>query len=334
LEQDKKQEEKRKRKKPAKAPVISAVQPQSVNCAHKVWLNIQGSRFKRKSPIRLEGKLAEMLETRWDSNSRVRVLIRAADQLPPAPEGQEPDEEIRLFIGHTDNPAVIKLLPPPAVGMTIIPAGSFKYGSNEGSRFEQPLREMSLPAFACGLREVSNVEYLEFLNFIQEHGDHSKCHPGEGPLKSHIPDWWDSAELRVPGLPVTGVDWYDAYAFAAWKGLRLPIEEEWEKAARGTEGAAFPWGDNAGPALANTAGAGTGLAQTSSFSAGRSPYGLYNAAGNVWEWTAGDGPEAGQAVIRGGSWQTDILGCQTFVRNWLDRRTRRPDLGFRCAADL
>jgi formylglycine-generating enzyme required for sulfatase activity len=334
VEQDKKQEERRKRKKPSKAPAVSAVEPQSVHCAHKVWLVIRGSRFKRKSPVRLEGKLAEVLETRWDSKSQMRVLIRAADQLLPVPEGQEPRRDIRLFIGQAEKPAVIELMPAPLAGTTVIPSGAFKYGSDEGSQFERPLREMTLPEFACDLREVSNAEYLEFLNYIQEHGDHSKCHPDEGPLKSHIPDWWDSPALRAPGLPVTGVDWYDAYAYAAWKDRRLPIEEEWEKAARGTEGAAFPWGNEANPALANTAGAGTGLALTTSLPAGRSIFGLYHAAGNAWEWTASRGPEADQAVIRGGSWQTDIIGCRAFVRNWLDRRTRRPDLGFRCAADL
>ncbi|MFQ5901773.1 MAG: formylglycine-generating enzyme family protein, partial [Thermodesulfobacteriota bacterium] len=129
-------------------------------------------------------------------------------------------------------------------GMALIPDGEFIMGSEEvdveakALRFgsvkpwylnERPKRKISLPAFYIDKYEVTNKEYKEFVDVM-----------GHRP-----PDNWESGiypEVQ-DDHPVIYVDWYDAYAYCAWRGKRLPTEAEWEKAARGTDGRRFPWGD-------------------------------------------------------------------------------------------
>jgi formylglycine-generating enzyme required for sulfatase activity len=329
-------------------PVITATRPGFLHSSHKVWVEIQGSEFERKDEVRLAGKGATVLETHYESDTLLRVLFQVDDRetlLNPSTtvvstevkeEGEKKYEIVMRIVGagQQSEPFSIPIELCPLPGMAVIPEGRFLYGSDAGSAVERPQRSLSLPAFACSLTEVSNLEYLEFLNYVQQTGDHSRCHPDEPPGHSHIPDRWDDATLRNPAAPVTCVDWFDAYAYAAWRGMRLPTEEEWEKAARGADGASFPWGEKIDPAMANTAETKLGLQVVTYKPEGRSPYGLYNAAGNVWEWTMGKGPAEGQMVVRGGSYRSNIAGCRSFVRNWLDREARRDDVGFRCVTDL
>jgi len=329
---------------------VSTARPSVVQSSHKVWIELEGGGFNQRSSVRASGKGVEVLETVYVSGKRLRFLIRAGDEdkitqlakksaagLPET--GQESTGTLTVEFsitgaGRPSEPFLIEILPCPVAGMAVIPAGPFLFGSDTGSSPERPEREIVLPAFACALTEVSNADYLEFLNYIQQTGDHSRCHPDEGPLHTHVPDRWDDTGLRAPAAPVTGVDWFDAFAYAAWKGWRLPTEEEWEKAARGVGGDPYPWGTQENPLLAVSAESRMGLQPVRSKPEGRSPFGMFGAAGNVWEWTASDGPAPDQVVIRGGSYRSTLRGCRTFVRNWINRDARRDDVGFRCVADL
>jgi formylglycine-generating enzyme required for sulfatase activity len=170
--------------------------------------------------------------------------------------------------------------------------------------------------------------------------------------------WGEKTPL--PGtdeLPVINVSWEDAAAFCKWVGGRLPTEAEWEKAARGTDGRKYPWGNE--PVTGNRANYGienvtfwdgpATLAKRDQYEFGKSPYGVYEMAGNVWEWvqdyydadfykTSPDknpkGPNTGvMRVIRGGSWQNTPEILRSTNRNKHAPEERRVYIGIRCAKD-
>lgn len=158
---------------------------------------------------------------------------------------------------------------------------------------------------------------------------------------------------RQDQLPVTSVSWFDADSFCRWRGGRLPSEAEWEKAARGVDGQEFPWGNEWDPDITNIGEnvmAEEGIVAVGSFPSNASPYGVYDMAGNVWEWTADwyqpypDSPfsslEYGEQfkVVRGGGGGIGHYSLSVFFRAAL-RSPMAPeasgdDAGFRCVQDV
>jgi len=185
--------------------------------------------------------------------------------------------------------------PPP--DMVLVPAGEFAMGSlvGEGDINEWPQHTVTLSAYWIDNTEVTNEQYGKFLKYLKRTGDHSKCFKGEPANKDHTPYGWTNAKRSGPKHPVVTVDWYDAYAYAAWAGKRLPTEAEWEKAARGTDGRKYPWGNDWDDGKCNNVNREHNVllrfdpmrtAEVGSYPAGASPYGCLDMAGNVYEWCA------------------------------------------------
>jgi iron(II)-dependent oxidoreductase len=233
-------------------------------------------------------------------------------------------------------------------GMVTVPSGWFVMGSDPSvdraaGPQEFPQHRVYLDAFQIDRYEVSNVDYLRF---VLSTG-------GNWP-----PFWRESPFPEKAALhPVMNVNWEEADSYCRWADKRLPTEAEWEKAARGTDGRVFPWGDEpAGWIKSNIAHAGSKrgfkyppLANVDRYDRGVSPYGLYQMAGNVSEWVAdwfdpeyyrrGDdhnpkGPASGDIkVFRGGSWNEDPEVARSAGRNAAPPNQRSYLTGFRCACD-
>jgi serine/threonine-protein kinase len=218
-------------------------------------------------------------------------------------------------------------------GMTYVPGGEFIMGNASGDGFERPPHRVSVGPFFIDQYEVTCAEYARFIEKT-----------GHAPP----PGWVGGQYPQGAGRrPVTDVTWDDASAYAKWNNKRLPTEEEWEFAARGTDGRIYPWGKEWQAGMANVGGAGGGaLADVGTFK-GASPFDVYDMVGNAWEWTADDlrpypgakweyVPQGSLKVIRGGSWRESPDQATTTYRGYLPARGGKDysATGFRCVQDI
>lgn len=236
--------------------------------------------------------------------------------------------------------------------MQFVPAGEFLMGSSgkgiDEDKAEAPPHKIFLPAYWIDKYEVTTAQFCQFLNATGQTQD-AEGHSFFG-LPAYMPICQEAGQWRpLPGkerFPMTNITWHGALAYARWAGKRLPTEAEWEKAARGTEGRKFPWGDifnmslmrfgqdNIGPGGEKPDGA--------------SPYGCLDMAGNAWEWTSSlfrpypyrvdDGREdltntSERRVARGGSFTGEPYIATTTYRFRLYPEQAYSFLGFRCAKD-
>jgi len=219
-------------------------------------------------------------------------------------------------------------------GAIIIPAGQFYY---------QDGQSIELPQFDIDPTEVTIRQYAEFLAAVGE--SHEYDHPDQPVAKSHRNSQWDQLykaaveQGEIGGVkininfPAIFVDWFDAYAYAKWKGRRLPTEQEWEKAARGTGGQRYPWGtdDRVGSANVYRGDPKQKWAAPGAYPEDRSPYGVLDMAGNVSEWTSSV-DQSGNPVIRGGNFGNFSADVTRRVTNQRSL-TLSDRIGFRTVSD-
>ena len=241
--------------------------------------------------------------------------------------------------------------------MALIPDGSFLMGTNleRADAQDKPQHKVATPSYWVDKYPVTNAQYARFVAATSHR-------PPLNWKNGHIPQ----GELM---RPVTMVSWYDASAYAKWAGKRLPTETEWEKAARGTDGRRWPWGDKMEPQRLNTYYNVGSATNVNTYLNGASPYGVLDMAGNVDEWTADDFvPYAGSdapsslfqakvaralsdkdqamkvvdmvptegryKVLRGGSWKGDPFSTASYHRNSAWANYASNFYGFRCAGDV
>ena len=247
-----------------------------------------------------------------------------------------------------------KLMENPAgIEWVKIPAGKFTMGSDD-YRDEKPPHKIYLNAYLIAKTPVTNAQFKQF---IEAGGYKKKVFWSYNGWKWCLkkgriqPRYWNDVKWNKPTYPVVGVSWYEAEAFCKWAKCRLPSEAEWEKAARGTDGRKYPWGNQKpNKNLANFNRNVGRITQVGKYSpAGDSPFGCVDMAGNIWEWCADWynkdyyvnspksnplGPETGtDKVLRGGSWNYyESLRVSNRLRN-------NPDgnggyFGFRCLRSL
>jgi serine/threonine protein kinase len=225
--------------------------------------------------------------------------------------------------------------------MVLVPAGPFQMGSAR--------REIHIDAFYIDRTPVTNEQFKVFL-------DATHYQPDDEDAARFLTHWRKGRYPRgLERHPVTFVSWFDARAYAAWAGRRLPTEAEWEKAARGTDGRKYPWGrSEPTSAHASFGRAHDGTTPVGSYPDGASPYGALDMAGNVWEWcddvddesfyengppmnpksTASIGSKRTRYVMRGGSFMYDARALRTFARIGFDPHYRFAEGGFRCAKSV
>ncbi len=241
--------------------------------------------------------------------------------------------------------------------MVVIPAGKFIMGTDlkNADAASRPQHEVNLQAYQIDKYLVTNAQYARFI-----------------AATGHRPpaDWKNGkAQEGTLLLPVTMVNWFDAQAYAKWAGKRLPTEAEWEKAARGTDGRRWPWGNEMDPTRLNTYYNVGSASLVTTYEKGASPYGVYDMAGNVDEWVDSNfEPYAGtdaQAevfqgkiakvqnaqdralkvvdlvavdkrykVLRGGSWKGDPFSTATYHRDYSWPNYASDFYGFRCASSV
>jgi formylglycine-generating enzyme required for sulfatase activity len=228
----------------------------------------------------------------------------------------------------------------PPEGMMVIPAGEFLMGSDNGLPDARPLHRTVLSTYWIDTMEVTNAQYGHCVS-------DGVCAPPKDRA------FFDDPQRAQH--PVSNVTWRQAHAYCQWRGARLPTEAEWEKAARGTDGRRYPWGNAEEPikrwikdgAIALN-GNGTMAVGTRPDTA--SPYGVLDLVGNAWEWVRDwyaedyyaiaphldpQGPLRGAfRVLRGGDWRQSPLELRASYRAWDDMSYWGPTLGFRCAADV
>jgi formylglycine-generating enzyme required for sulfatase activity len=255
-----------------------------------------------------------------------KAIARANDQLRAAQE-DELKQVVRRGIPQPED-------------MMVIPAGEFWMGAEDGLQDARPLHRVYLSSYWFDKYEVTNARYRQCV-------EGGGCTPPKDRLMFEDP--------QRAQHPVTNITWNQARSFCQWQGKRLPTEAEWEKAARGTDGRRYPWGNNEEVLKRHMRKAELTANATGDDSVGRqaataSPYGVVDLIGSVSEWVKDwyaedfyqtspvrdpQGPLRGSfRVLRGGEWNEKSPNFQASYRGWDEMTYWGPTLGMRCADDV
>jgi len=320
---------------------------------------LRGARPKPAQPVRAL-KPAEDIENKklsiqvWIAIIGAAATIFAAllanwDKFTPAPD-VTPTASFTLPapsktpIPATRTPEPPTFTPTPGIGSTFdsrgvtmmyVPAGEFTMGSDTYDD-EKPIHSVNLDAYYIDKFEVTNAKYAECV-------DAGVCDSPKQSASYTRTAYYSNPEFD--NYPVIYVSWDMAKTYCEWRGGRLPTEAEWEKAARGLDGRTYPWGEDISCDKLNYNNCKGDTTKVGSYAAGVSPYGLYDMAGNVWEWTSSlykpypyttnDGREdslsSNSRALRGGSWVSGDDVVRSAVRYNLAPDYILNFIGFRCA---
>jgi formylglycine-generating enzyme required for sulfatase activity len=286
--------------------------------------------------------VALVLPRVWPSLAGSPSSTAGAPVSPPsAPSSQEPGVVTSQTPASDETLEFTDFIDSQGVAMRFVPAGTFIMGSDQGFDDEKPVHSVYLDDFYIDKYEVTNALYRAC-------AEAGACQPPDKAGSFTRDSYYD--DPQYDNYPVVYVDWEDADAYCRWREMDLPTEAQWEKAARGSDGRTYPWGEAIDSSLANY-GDNTGdTSQVGRYEDGKSPYGVYDMAGNVWEWVADwysstfylntplanpVGPPSGDyRVLRGGSWHDEDQIVRTSNRGWSQLEYfYNVDFGFRCAMD-
>jgi serine/threonine-protein kinase len=305
----------------------------SVMMAHVTNAPRAPSKLRPDTPPALERLILDALAKAPDKRPPSCAVFRERllDAIPSRPEAEE---AARVSSG----PLPSMLRDDGGHEMVLVPGGPFAMGPSR--------REVHVDGVYVDRTPVTNAEFGVFV-------EATGYKPQDAGAKRFLAHWRNAKPVRGEERhPVVFVSWFDARAYAAWAGRRLPCEAEWEKAARGTDGRKYPWG-RAEPrsSHANFGRSRDGTTPVGAFAEGASPYGILDMAGNVWEWCEDfydedfyeNGPSMNPKlvvppqksknghVMRGGSFMYDARALRTYARMSFDPHYRFAEGGFRCA---
>lgn len=313
-----------------------------------LWRQYQYVPFRRGYESGLDALLARLDDPATSGPARdpapaiFPTAGKADPEIAPLPTAAKPpDGTAAPVVAGKKEPAAPRsrskaaLAPPPlrpsrrihektGIELIVIPAGKFLYGAPESDKLsnvsERPQRTITLPEFEIGRAPVTNVQYDRFLKANPDH--------------PRPPGWTTRRKNYLKGKadhPVL-VTLADAEAFCHWAGLRLPTDQEWEKAARGTDGRRWPWGDK--PPTAAHANVRNFVGDTTPVGAysplGDSPYGCVDMSGNINEWTSTPFSFEPWQIIRGGNWSEENRYTRTTRQNITQPTSA---VGFRVVSD-
>jgi len=289
-------------------------------------------------------KVFAVLEQRLlEEKARLTAILREQN-LYPAEKKEKPTLVAKAPFYSAPQRMAKKITGKDGAPMVLIPEGEFLMGSDqEEDDTEQPQHRVFLDAFYMDQYEVTTSRYGGFMRTSRREA------PGS---------WKIAQQVGNREKPVIKVDWHDANAYCVHYGKRLPTEAEWEKAARGTDGRIYPWGNDAptrqhanfSQDIPDDRKYYSELVAVGSREAGKSPYEVHDMAGNVWEWAADwydeeyyqqspernpQGPSSGKfRVVRGGAWNNEPYGIRSALRFLFPPSIPNASIGFRCAQDV